>query len=162
MAKRTVFVSYHHQGDQMMVDEFSDIFSETLDVYTDRRLREPADSDDPDYLNQICRERIQYSSVTIVMVGLETGGRKFVDWEIRDTLYREHGLLGIKIPGHGNANWIPDRLKDNLPTSGTGFARYHEFPQSARDLKNMIDEAYNARKSLIDNSRPKKPSNTSR
>ncbi len=155
MAKRKVFISYHHDGEQSVVDAFTDKFSEDYDVFTDSSLSDAADSDDSEYLNQVCRDAIDGTSVTIVMIGKQTGCRKFVDWEIRHTLYREHGLVAISRPDLAISDaCLPKRLSDNL-TSGSGYAEWYEYPSSASSLKRMIDEAYNASTSKIANLREK-------
>ena len=161
MAKRKVFLSYHHKGEQGVVDAFIRKFSEDYDVFTDQSLERAADSEDPDYLNQVCRDALDGTSVTIVMIGKQTGCRKFVDWEIRHTLYREHGLLAISRPNLADSDaCLPKRLTDNLK-SGTGYAKWYNYPNNASSLKIMIGEAYNADVSKIDNSREKAKRNSS-
>jgi hypothetical protein len=158
MAKRKVFISYHHANEQKVVDSFSKTFSEGYEVFTDSSLRDAADSDDNAYLNQVCCDKIKGTSVTIVMVGKETGCRKYVDWEIRYTLACEHGLVGISIPGLAASDAsLPDRLKDNRKS---GYAKWYNYPSSAAALKTIIDEAYNADAAKIDNSRLKMKRNT--
>ena len=161
MARRKVFVSYHHKGEQGVVDDFIKTFSEDYEVFTDGSLDRVADSEDSEYLNQVCRDAIDGTSVTIVMMGKQTGCRKFVDWEIRHTSYRKHGLVGISRPSLADSDaCLPKRLKDNLK-SGTGYAKWYTYPSSVSSLKNMIDEAYDADTSTIDNSREKMTRNTS-
>ncbi len=158
--KRQVFVAYHHRGDQRAVDKFVKDFSEDLEVFTDHSVERAADSTDVDYLARVCRERITGTSVTVVMVGRQTGGRKFVDWEIMDTLRKEHGLVGITVPGlDGSDAWVPQRLADNQKT---GYAKWYRYPSSATDLRRILDQAYYADSKLIDNSRPKRLSNSTR
>ncbi len=159
MAKRRVFISYHHQGEQRVVDGFVETFSDDYEVFTDNSLERAADSEDTEYLNQVCRDAINGTSVTIVMIGKQTGCRKFVDWEIRHTLYREHGLVAISRPDLTDSDaCLPDRLKDNR---SSGFAKWYTYPTSASGLKSIIDEAYDADKSKINNSRAKKSRNSS-
>lgn len=158
--KHRVFVSYHHKGNQLAVADFRTKFSETLEVFTDSSIERAADSTNVNYLARVCREAITGTSVTIVMVGRQTGGRKFVDWEIMDTLEKRHGLLGILLPGlDSNDAWIPDRLRDNI---NTGYAPYRYYPSTAADLRSMISDAYNADTTLIDNTRSRRSSNSSR
>ena len=157
MAKRRVFISYHHKGEQKVVDDFVEKFSEDYEVFTDSSLSDAADSEDAEYLNQVCREAIQGTSVTIVMVGKQTGCRKFVDWEIRYTLHLKHGLVGISTPKGGSA-CVPKRLEDNRKA---GYAKWYKYPPSAASLKSMVDEAYNAGASKIDNARAKMTRSTS-
>ncbi len=161
MAKRKVFVSYHHKGEQTVVDDFIETFSEDYDVFIDESLGRAADSEDSEYLNQVCRDAIDGTSVTIVMIGKQTGCRKFVDWEIRHTLFREHGLVAISRPNLADSDaCLPKRLTDNLK-SGTHYAKWYNYPSSASSLKSKIDEAYDADASKIDNSREKTKRNTS-
>ena len=86
-------------------------------------------------------------------------GRKFVDWEIRYTLHCEHGLVAISRPGLADADaCLPDRLSDNHKT---GYAKWYTYPITAANLKSIIDEAYVADASKIENSREKKSRNSS-
>lgn len=97
--KRKVFVSYHHSGDQAYYDAFSKAFCDTYDVITDNSLEREVDSENVDYVMRRIRENyISGSSCTIVLVGKDTWGRKYVDWEIKATLEKEHGLIGVRLP----------------------------------------------------------------
>lgn len=161
MPKRKVFISYHHKNEQKVVDEFIKTFSEDLEIFIDESLDRAADSEDTEYLNQVCRDAIDGTSVTIVIIGKQTGCRKFVDWEIRHTLYREHGLVAISRPNLTDIDaCLPKRLVDNRK-SGTGYAKWYKYPSNASSLNNMIDEAYNADTKKINNSREKMERNTS-
>src|SRR4051794_8650593 len=102
MPKRKIFVSYHHAREQSVVDDFVRKFTEDIDVFTDSSLERAAESDDVDYLAEVCRNAIKGTSVTIVMIGERTRNRKFVDWEIYDTLKMKHGLVAISRP------YLPD------------------------------------------------------
>src|SRR5215472_9931045 len=94
--KRKVFISYHHAGDQAYYDAFSRAFSGVYDVITDNSLVRGIESDVVEYVMRRIRENyITGSSCTIVLVGRDTWGRKYVDWEIDATLQKEHGLIGV-------------------------------------------------------------------
>lgn len=159
MAKRRVFISYHHKGEQKVVDDFVEKFSEDYDVFTDSSLSDAADSEDAEYLNDVCREAIKGTSITIVMIGEQTGCRKFVDWEIHYTLHIEHGLVGISRPNleDGDA-CLPNRLSNNMRS---GYAKWYKYPTSASSLKSMIDEAYDSNATKIDNTGEKMKKSTS-
>jgi Thoeris protein ThsB, TIR-like domain len=151
-AKRRVFLSYHHTREQTVVDEFIEEFSGEYEVFTDMSLERAAESDDVDYLAQVCREAIKGTSVTIVMIGKRTGERKFVDWEIYDTLKMKHCLVAISRPDLAAEDAsLPDRLKDNWKS---GYAKWYSYPENAAQLKRRIDEAFVADESNIDNTRP--------
>jgi hypothetical protein len=99
LIKRKVFISYHHGGDQAYYDAFSRAFSDRYDVITDNSLARGVESDVVEYVMRRIRENyITGSSCTIVLVGLDTWGRKYVDWEIDATLQKAHGLIGIQLP----------------------------------------------------------------
>src|SRR5207253_16569 len=75
------------------------IFSASYDVITDNLLDRAVGSDDVEYVMRRIRENyITGSSCTLVLVGRDTWGRKYVDWEIDATLQKEHGLIGLQLP----------------------------------------------------------------
>jgi hypothetical protein len=124
--KPRVFVSYHHDNDQRGYDSLVQFFANTYDLVTDRSLKESIDSDNVDYVMQTIRENfITGTSLTIVLCGPETWKRKYVDWEIKATLDKEHALLGLQLPtlvaGSNGLVIIPARLHDNIQS---GFAHW--------------------------------------
>ena len=154
--KRRVFVSYHHENDQYWADLFRNIYADTYEIFYDNSLDDEVDSDDYDYIYRKIREDyIKGTSITIVLCGAETWKRRFVDWEIRATLYYEHALLGIILPtaiNIQNKYIVPHRLHDNVIS---GYAYLILWPTNALLLKNGIDTAISRskQKSLINNSR---------
>ena len=102
---RNVFVSYSHRLDQSDADNFRRKFGDSGMVFSDRSL-ENLDigylSDDTIKDNYI-RPKIRQSSVTIVLIGKDTGGRWWVDWEIYYSMLKtvgneRNGVLGILLP----------------------------------------------------------------
>ena len=100
-----VFISYHHQNDQWYKDElvrwgegnaiFVDKSVDTGDIsdeLSDQRIREKIRDD---YLRD--------STVTILLVGIETSRRKHVDWELYSSMYdgpvnKRSGVVVINLP----------------------------------------------------------------
>lgn len=100
-----VFISYHHSNDQyhkellLERNRLNPIFiDESVDT-----------GDISDHLNdeairgKIRDEYLRDSTVTIVLVGLETKGRKHVDWEIYSSMIdgkvnKKSGILIINLP----------------------------------------------------------------
>jgi len=118
-AKPRIFVSYHHRGDRPYYDEFCRSFAELYEVCHDNSIGRVIDSDDPEYVMRRIREDyLTGTSCTVVLCGAQTPWRKFVDWEIKATLDKQHGLLGVMLPSnHPNifgCRYIPDRLKENI------------------------------------------------
>ena len=166
LPKRRAFVGYCHKDDQAWYDALS-AFSDWLDLFSDRSLGEPVRSDDPEYVNRAIREdRIVGSSVTIVLCGARTYGRKYVDWEIRSTLHRSHGLLGVALPSARRRNIsgdviVPGRLHDNIATEYAVWMGAWSWEPEV--WKSAIEDAYQRSQTsgrLIKNARLKMTVNT--
>src|SRR5262245_17780076 len=114
---QTIFVSYHHGGDQAYYDTFLRTFSELYNVVCDNSVDRVIDSENVAYVRRRLADNfITGSSCTIVLVGAQTWSRKYVDWEIDVTLNKGHGLIGAFLPSaplleDGTVS-VPDRLYD--------------------------------------------------
>ena len=101
-----MFISYHHEADEEWKTRFVRIMG---DLIVDKSINggEIVDTNSPtaDTLCHIREEYISEATVAVILVGLCTWQRKFVDWEIgaalRDTSINPRcGLLGILLPTH--------------------------------------------------------------
>jgi len=163
--KRKVFVSYHHDNDQVWYNEFSRVFASTYELISDNSLDRRIDSEDPEYVERRIRENhIKGSSITIVLCGSETWKRKYIDWEICGTLYCKHALLGILLPTAiilpDNTVQTPNRLATNFHT---GYAHWIRWTNNPAELKVAIEKAEAMAKDAfrINNSLPKMKRNLS-
>jgi hypothetical protein len=155
--KRRIFVSYHHGGDQAYYEEFSKFFSETCNVFCDNSLDRAYNSDDTDYVRwQIRQNDIAGTSCTIVLCGMHTHERKYVDWEIKTTLDKQHGLIGVWLPtlplSPNGGTVKPDRLQDNIDSAYAKWVRWDAL--TAEVMKNTIEAAIASSLGLIKNARP--------
>lgn len=96
---RKIFISYSHRLDQGAADDFADMFSDQRDVFIDKSVRRDLGDITAEYLKIKLRPQIAQASVTIVLIGQDTGGRSWVDWEIYYSLRKQagnerNGLLG--------------------------------------------------------------------
>jgi len=101
----TVFISYHHINDQYYKDRLLEI-----NRYNPIFIDESVDTgdisdqlDDDAIRGKIRDEYLRDSTVTIVLVGLETKRRKHVDWEIYSSMFdgrvnKKSGILVINLP----------------------------------------------------------------
>lgn len=166
MAKRKVFISYHHD-DQREVDEFIDRFAYREGVFIPKMLgtggieNDLINSTNPVYvMSQIRQRYLQDSTVTIVLVGSCTHSRRYVDWELKASLtqgsYTPNGVMGIILPSQGSNADVPPRLNDNWNHGNANcYAKYWIYPQSGYELATLIEDAFDARTSrchLISNS----------
>jgi hypothetical protein len=116
-----VFISYHHHGDQLYYDVLTKAFADQHEIIHDASL-ERIRSDDVDYVSwRIRDEYIRGTSCTVVLCGAQTPNRKYVDWEVKDTLDMEHGLVAIGLPNarraSNGATIVPDRVNDNVQSA---------------------------------------------
>jgi len=121
LKKPRIFFSYQHATDQYFHDTYECVYDNSLD--------DAIDSDDHDYIRQTIRDEfITRTSCTIVLVGPTTYQRKHVDWEIKATLDKEHGLIGIQlpnvIPNYFGRVTVPQRLSANIDS---GYALWQGF-----------------------------------
>jgi len=159
--KRAVFISYHHGRDQAYYDYFAHVFAESYQSIRDKSLRQEIWSDNSEYiLRRIREDYLTGTSCTLVLCGRETPWRKFVDWEIKATLDKEHGLIGIALPTSPVSNgkvFVPHRFFDNYQSRYALWLTWGQlFPDQQANvtvLRNVIASANVRPKELIDNMR---------
>ena len=155
--KRKVFVSFQHRGDRAYYDLFTQIFHDYYQVVYDNSLERQIDSDNVDYVMRAIRENfITGSSCTIVLVGQNTWGRKFVDWEIDATLQKWHGLVGIQlptlVPNVSGKVVVPNRLYENIASGYAVWIAWNYIASNPTHLAKLIEQANGNSKDLIRNS----------
>jgi hypothetical protein len=163
--KPRIFVSYHHGGDAWYYDAFSRIICETYDVAHDSSVDRVIDSVDSEYVIRHIREKyITGTSCTVVLCGGATPGRKFVDWEIKSTLDKEHALVGINLPSNRplpDGTWpVPERFLDNYRSGYAVWGMWNDVLGDPRRLVELVQDARAREKSRINNSRPLKVRNS--
>lgn len=148
------FISYH-VADLVEVETFVDKFgAEFIPRSVGVTVEDDfVDSGDEEYIKRRIREKyLTDSTVTIVLLGMCTWSRKFVDWEISSSLRddsknRRNGLLVYPLPSMANSAKLPKRVADNW-TSGDqarSYARYLTYPSSASIIRSNIESAFQDR-----------------
>lgn len=157
---RNVFVSYAHRLDQNEADDFRKKFGNINMVFSDKSLenKDLSSLEDDTIKNNYIRPQLKQSSVTIVLIGAETGGRWWVDWEIYCSLRKSsgnerNGILGILLPNKQHN--IPQRILDNPNNS-----EIIKMPTSAHELDAAIERVYNKRHNIPNLSRPLRQRNS--
>jgi hypothetical protein len=119
--RRTCFISYHAR-DSEATNQFIDRFGSTNVIKRGITMPdEIVDSSDSGYVMRRIRERfLANSTVTIVLVGRNTWGRRFVDWEVQASLRPPaNGLLAVSL---GGAPKLPHRVAINVASDTRGTA----------------------------------------
>jgi len=100
-----VFISYHHANDQWYKEELLRI-NQINSIFIDGSVDTGDISDDmtDESIRQKIRdEYLRDTSVTILLVGTDTKGRKHIDWEIYSSMIdgqvnKKSGVLIINLP----------------------------------------------------------------
>ncbi|MGN7614029.1 TIR domain-containing protein [Magnetococcales bacterium HHB-1] len=126
----------------------------SLDLIYDKSLDRRVDSNNPEYVMRRIREDyLTGSSCTIVLCGTETYKRKYVDWEIKATLDKNHGVLAVLLPSLLNQrNWIvPSRLMDNIESEYAIAVEWQRLIDNPQILSDFIETAIGTPLRLIIN-----------
>ena len=102
------FITYHHYNDQSAKEALLDL-NARYSIFIDKSVHT---GDIPDHLDDEAIRRIirddylRDSTVTILLVGTETKGRKHVDWEVYSSMFdgtvnTKSGILVINLPSTG-------------------------------------------------------------
>ena len=108
-----VFISYHHRNDQTYKSELIRI-GNRFGVFIDKSVDTgdiDEDLDDQVIRTKIRDEYLRDSTVTVLLVGLETRTRKHIDWELYSSMFdgtrnKKSGILVINLPSTGCFNYF--------------------------------------------------------
>lgn len=111
---RSVFFSFHYQKDVWRVNQIRNLHIVTgcaAAGFQDGSLWEEAKKKGDAAVKKLIDDGLVGTTVTVVLIGAETANRKYVGYEIQQSIARGNGLLGIHI----------HNLKDkDLKTSAKG------------------------------------------
>lgn len=99
MARR-VFFSFHYQRDIWRVNQIRSIPNVTGCAsagFQDASLWEKTKREGDAAIKRLIDKGLEYTTVTVVCIGAETGSRKYVDYEIDQSLARGNALIGVEI-----------------------------------------------------------------
>jgi hypothetical protein len=99
MARR-VFFSFHYQRDIWRVNQIRSIPNITgcsAAGFQDASLWEEAKKKGDDSIKKLIDKGLENTSVTVVCIGEKTAGRKFINYEIEQSIKRGNGIVGIQI-----------------------------------------------------------------
>lgn len=97
---RRVFFSFHYQRDVFRVNQIrsiTNIIPTAAAGFHDASLWEEAKRKDDAVIKRMIDNGLMNTSVTVVCIGAATAGRKYINYEIRRSIERGNGILGIHI-----------------------------------------------------------------
>lgn len=127
-SKKRVFISFHID-DEAQVDLLRhQAQDDRFDLeFTDYSIKEPFD----EKWKSNCTERINRSSVIVVMIGEETHQREAVLWEINKAYELGKPVIGVRIYNDAN-HPIPEPMRQN----GARIVKWN-----MEEIQNAINEA---------------------
>ena len=103
--RHKVFISYHHANDQSFKNDLLTLNAQH-NIFIDSSVDtgDVSDALSDQSIRQLIRDDyLGDSTVTILLVGLQTWGRKHIDWELFSSMYdgavnKKSGILVINLP----------------------------------------------------------------
>ena len=145
MARR-VFFSFHYQRDIWRVNQIRNIPNITgcsAAGFQDASLWEEAKKKGDTAVKKLIDDGLVNTSVTVVCIGEKTAGRKYINYEIQQSIARGNGLVGIQInhlkDDDGNTDSVGN-IPANIESNGYKVYKYVDHEK----LANRIEEAAKA------------------
>ena len=132
--RRKIFISFSHEDIDKKRFLVAQAKNENLDLdFIDFSLKAPFNSENAEYIKRGIRERINQSSVTIVIVTDVTYKSDWVNWEIRESLDQNKGVVVIDKRSNPS-NRMPEAVNENMD-------RVRVVPWKIQDLNQAIKDA---------------------
>jgi len=157
MKRLNCFISYYHKDDQKYVEDLRKVYQRI--TVSDYSLKKDISYKSEEQIYEHIKYQMNHCAIAIILVGKNTGTRKWIDWEIWAALepfrnktikyrdgFRPCGILAIFLPSIKHYS-IPKRLQDNIDS---GYAVKMSWESIMRD-KNFL------RKLTIANRKRRKP-----
>jgi Thoeris protein ThsB, TIR-like domain len=122
MARR-VFFSFHYQRDIWRVNQIRSIPNVTGCVaagFQDGSIWEEAKKKGDAAIKALINKGLESTSVTVVCVGCKTAGRKYINYEIDQSIGRGNGIVAVQVHhledsdrNRDPAGAIPARIESN-------------------------------------------------
>lgn len=158
MTSRKVFFSFHFKRDAWRAGQVrnSDMLADedeygVIDAVEWEKIEREGDEAIKRWIN----DQLKYTSVTVVLIGVQTAERDWVDYELRRSWERGNGIVGVRIHNLKNQDGSTDtpgpnpldniKLVDGTPLSSI-FKTYDWNVNDGRsNLGQWVEEAFQTR-----------------
>jgi len=140
---RHVFFSFHYQRDIWRVNQvrnIGEVVGSAAAGFHDASLWEEAKRKGDAAIKKLIDDGLKGTSVTVVCIGAKTAGRKYINYEISQSIARGNGLIGLQIHDLKNGAGETDSVGETpaaLVKAGASIFKY----VSHEKLKARIEEA---------------------
>jgi hypothetical protein len=146
MARR-VFFSFHYQRDVWranVVRNSGVVIGSAAAGFQDASLWEEAQKKGDAAVKKLIDDALIGTSVTVVLIGAKTAGRKYINYEISQSIARGNGMLGIHIHNIENKDGETD-TKGEVPAKLlSGGYKVYTWPFDRDRFAKWVEEAYKA------------------
>lgn len=145
MARR-VFFSFHYQRDIWRVNQIrnlDEIIGTAAAGFRDASLWDESKEEGDDAIEKLIDNALRNTSVTVVFIGAKTAGRRFINYEIEQSIERGNGLVGIQIHHLKNEDGEVDEPGSTPAKLKAGGYPVYKYVDGEK-LKNRIEEAAEA------------------
>lgn len=142
MARR-VFFSFHYQRDIWRVNQIRNmpsIIGSAGAGFQDASLWEEAKKKGDAAIKKLIDDGLQNTSVTVVCIGAKTAGRKYINYEIEQSIARGNGIVGIQIHHLKDQNGETDTLGEKPAKLTAAGAKVYKYVDKEK-LAQRIEEA---------------------
>lgn len=146
MARR-VFFSFHYERDVWRAGQVRNSWVTKPDReaagFWDAASWEEVKKKGEDAIKRWIRDQLSGTSVTVVLIGAETAGRKYVQYEIEQSWERGNGLIGIYIHKMKDKNGNRDTAGSSPFAGYTGIKTYDWVDDDGyENLGDWVEAAY--------------------
>lgn len=138
---RITFFSFHYQRDIFRVNQIRSIpnvMSCAAAGFQDASLWEDAKRKSDAAIKRLIDTALEGTSVTVVCIGNKTAGRRYITYEIEESLARGNGLVGMQIhhltDHRGNVD-PPGQTPAKIKSAGFKVYKYVNVSHLARAIE---------------------------
>jgi hypothetical protein len=140
MARR-IFFSFHYQRDVWRVNQIRSIPNVTgcaAAGFQDASIWEDAKRKGDAAIKKLIDDGLNNTSVTVVCLGNQTAGRKYINYEIDQSLARGNGIVGIQVHHLKNQKGetdTPGSIPSKIEANGFKSYKYTDTENLAKHIE---------------------------
>jgi hypothetical protein len=145
MAMRKTYFAFHYERDIWRANQVRKsglLFGAKSVGFVDRSLWEKAKTRGTTALENLILDGLNDTSVTVVLLGSETATRRWVQFEVEQSVLRKNAIVGVRIHHLLNQHGQGGRLGAVPKLMREIEAPVHRWDGNAHDLGEWVQEAF--------------------
>jgi hypothetical protein len=144
---RKTFFSFHYQRDIWRVNVVRNsgvVIGTAAAGFKDASLWEEAKKKGDAVIKKMIDDALIGTTVTVVLIGAKTAGRKYINYEIQKSIERGNGILGIHIHNIKDQSENTDDKGDVPKKLVDGGYKVYNWPFDSEKFAKWVEDAFNA------------------